>query len=122
MLSGTGSILPSRYPTGLLVHDERIYATTPEGEALCFDLDDGALHWRFRTGDDLLDMVPYRRGVRSILAAPVMFEDLLLVGGCDGILYALDPASGRCLGSASFDSPITGASMCGGGRAGCGYV
>ncbi len=100
-------ILPSRYPTGLLVHDERIYATTPEGEALCFDLDDGALHWRFQTGDDLLDMIPYRRGVRSILAAPAMFEDLLLVGGCDGILYALDPASGRCLGSASFDSPIT---------------
>lgn len=100
-------ILPSRYPTGLLVHGERIYATTPEGEALCFDLNDGALHWRFRTGDDLLDMVPYRRGVRSILAPPVMFEGCLIVCGCDGFMYVLDPATGTCLGSAAFGSPIT---------------
>lgn len=104
-------ILPSRYPTGLLVHGERIYATTPDGEALCFDMVDGALHWRFRTGDDLLDMVPYRRGVRSILAAPVMFEGCLIVCGCDGFLYVLDPATGTCLGSAAFGSPIT-ASPC----------
>ncbi len=100
-------ILPSRYPTGLLVHGERIFATTPDGEALCFGLDDGALHWRFRTGDDLLDMVPYRRGVRSILAAPVMFEGCLIVCGCDGLLYVLDPATGACLGSAAFGSPMT---------------
>ncbi|MDE3259949.1 MAG: PQQ-binding-like beta-propeller repeat protein [Gemmatimonadota bacterium] len=104
-------ILPSRYPTGLLVRDDRIYATTPEGEALCFGMDDGAMHWRFRTGDDLLDMVPYRRGVRSILAAPVMHEGSLIVCGCDGLLYVLDPASGRCLDSAAFGSPIT-ASPC----------
>lgn len=104
-------ILPSRYPTGLLVHSERIYATTPEGEALCFGMDDGALHWRFQTGDDLLDMVPYRRGVRSILAAPMMHEGSLIVCGCDGLLYVLDPASGRCQDRAVFGSPIT-ASPC----------
>ncbi len=104
-------ILPSRYPTGLLAGDDRIFATTPEGEALCFGMDDGALHWRFRTGDDLLDMVPYRRGVRSILAAPVMHEGSLIVCGCDGLLYVLDPASGRCMDSAAFGAPIT-ASPC----------
>ena len=104
-------ILPSRYPTGLHVHGDRIYATTPDGEALCFGMDDGAMHWRFRTGDDLLDMVPYRRGVRSILAAPVMHEGSLIVCGCDGLLYVLDPTSGRCLDSAAFGSPIT-ASPC----------
>ena len=105
------SILPSRYPTGLHVHDDRIYATTPDGEALCFHMDDGTLHWRFQAGDDLLDMVPYRRGVRSILAAPVMFEDYLLVCGCDGSIYVLDPATGDCRGSGAFGSPIT-ASPC----------
>ena len=104
-------ILPSRYPTGLHVYDDRVYATTPDGEALCFGMGDGALHWRFRTGDDLLDMIPYRRGVRSILAAPVMFQGCLIVCGCDGLLYVLDPASGRCLDSAAFGSPIT-ASPC----------
>ena len=100
-------VLPSRYPSGLLVCDDWICATTPDGEALCFGLADGALRWRFQTGDDLLDMVPYRRGVRSILAAPVMFEGCLIVCGCDGFLYVLDPASGRCLGNVAFGSPIT---------------
>ena len=100
-------ILPSSYPTGLLVWDGRIYATTPEGEALCFDFNSGALLWRFQTGGDLLDMVPYRRGVQSILAAPVHFEDCLLVCGCDGCLYALDAASGECRDRVVFGSPIT---------------
>ena len=100
-------ILQSSYPTGLLVRDGRIYATTPEGEALCFDFNSGALLWRFQTGGDLLDMVPYRRGVQSILAAPVHFEDCLLICGCDGCLYALDAASGECWGRAVFGSPIT---------------
>ncbi len=100
-------ILQSSYPTGLLVRDGRIYATTPEGDALCFDFNSGALLWGFQTGGDLLDMVPYRRGVRSILAAPVNFDDCLLISGCDGCLYALDAASGECRGRAAFGSPIT---------------
>ena len=100
-------ILQSSYPTGLLVRDGRIYATTSEGDALCFDFNSGALLWRFQTGGDLLDMVPYRRGVQSILAAPVHFEDCLLICGCDGCLYALDAASGECRGRAAFGSPIT---------------
>ena len=100
-------ILPARYPTGLLVRDGLIYAATPEGEALCFDFNSGALRWRFQTEDSLLDMVPYRRGVRSILAAPVYFEDCLLICGCDGCLYALDAASGKCRGRVVFGSPIT---------------
>ena len=101
------SILPSSYLTGLLVRDGLIYATTPEGEALCFDFNSRALLWRFQTEDSLLDMVPYRRGVRSILAAPIHFEDFLLICGCDGCLYALDTASGECRGRATFGSPIT---------------
>ena len=104
-------VLPSRYPSGLLVHRGRLIATTPDGEVLCFDLDEGTLHWRFQTGDDLLDMVPYRRGVRSILAAPVIFEGCLIVCGCDGFLSVLDPVSGRCLGNVAFGSPIS-ASPC----------
>ena len=100
-------ILSSSYPTGLLVRDGLIYAATPEGEALCFDFNSGALRWRFQTEDSLLDMVPYRRGVRSILAAPVYFEDCLLICGCDGCLYALDAASGKCRGRVVFGSPIT---------------
>ena len=103
------AVLPSRYPTGLAIRGDRFYATTPDGEALCFDLHTGALQWRFRTGDDLMDMVPARRGVRSILAAPVIYEDRLLIGGGDGCLYVLNVETGACVGRAALGSPIAAA-------------
>jgi outer membrane protein assembly factor BamB len=102
-------VLPSRYPTGLMVLNGRIYATTPDGEALCYDLHSGRLYWRFQTGEDLLDMVPYRRGVRSILAAPVAFGNRMLICGCDGCLYVLNAASGACQSRTPFGSPVTAA-------------
>lgn len=100
-------ILPAGYPTGLLVRDGLICATSSEGEVLCFDFNSGTLLWQFQTEVGLLDMVPYRRGVRSILAAPIHFEDCLLICGCDGCLYALDAVSGECRWRSAFGSPIT---------------
>ena len=102
-------VLPSRYPTGLAVRDDRLYASTPDGEALCFDVHSGALVWRLRTGDDLMDMVPARREVRSILAAPVLYGDDLLVCGCDGCLYVLDAHTGARKRRTPLGSPITAA-------------
>jgi len=72
-----------------------------------FVFSSGSVLWGVHAGGDLLDMVPYRRGVRSILAARVNFDDCLLVCGCDGCLYALDAACGECRGRAAFGSPIT---------------
>jgi outer membrane protein assembly factor BamB len=100
-------ILPARYPTGLMVSDGLIYLGTPDGEAFCFDLDSGDLQWRFQTGDDLLDMIPARRGVRSILAAPMLLGDHVLICGCDGCLYVLDRLTGECESQQSFGSPIS---------------
>jgi outer membrane protein assembly factor BamB len=102
-------VLSSRHVSGLTVHGKRIYVTTPDGEAQCYDLYSGELHWRFQTGEDLLDMTPYRRGIRSILAAPAIFRDYLLVGGCDGVLYVLSAVSGECQSRISLGSPITSA-------------
>ena len=113
--AGTGevmwnrAVLPSRYPTGLAVRDDRLYATTPDGEALCLDLQSGALLWRFQTGDDLMDMVPARREVRSILAAPVVYGDRLLICGGDGCVYILNARSGACASRTTLGSPITAA-------------
>ena len=104
-------VLSTRYVSGLTVHGKRIYVTTPDGEAQCYDLHSGELYWRFKTGEDLLDMTPYRRGIRSILAAPVIFRDHLLIGGCDGVLYALDAELGECQSRIFLGSPIT-ASPC----------
>lgn len=102
-------VLPSRYPTGLAIRRDRFYATTPDGEALCFNLHTVALQWRFGTGEDLLDMVPARRGVRSILAAPVFYKDRLLIGGGDGCLYVLNAETGARIGRAALGSPIAAA-------------
>jgi len=102
-------VLSARYVSGLAVHGKRIYVTTPDGEAKCYDVHSGQLCWQFQTGEDLLDMAPYRRGIRSILAAPTIFRDHLLVGGCDGLLYVLDAESGECQSSVSLGSPVTSA-------------
>ena len=113
--AGTGEVvwnrgvLPSRYPTGLAVRDGRLFATTPDGEALCFDLQSGALLWRFQTGDDLVDMVPARREVRSILAAPVIHKDCLLICGGDGCVYVLNARTGACVSRTDLGSPIAAA-------------
>lgn len=113
--AGTGeevwnrAVLPSRYPTGLAVRDGRLYATTPDGEAFCLDLQSGALLWRFQTGDDLMDMVPARREVRSILAAPVIYGDRLLICGGDGCVYVLNARTGACVSRTTLGSPITAA-------------
>lgn len=102
-------VLDAEYATSLAVEDERIYVATANGEARCVDLASGEVMWTFRTGRDLLDMVPFFRGARSILATPVVFRDKVIVCGCDGGLYLLDAASGECLGHTQFDAPIAAA-------------
>ncbi|MDE2999524.1 MAG: PQQ-binding-like beta-propeller repeat protein [Gemmatimonadota bacterium] len=103
------AMLPSRYPTGLAVRDDRFYVTTPDGAAFCFDLKSGALLWRFRTGYDLMDMVPARREVRSIFAKPVIYKDYLLICGGDGCVYILNARTGACVSRTTLGSPITAA-------------
>lgn len=103
------AVLHSRYPTGLAVRHDRLYATTPDGEVFCFDLQSGAVLWRFQTGDDLVDMVPARREVRSILAAPVIYGDRLLICGGDGFLYILNARTGACVSRTDLGSPIAAA-------------
>ena len=99
--------MDATYPSGLAVEGEMIYTTTPTGEVRCLNLTSGELVWKFRCGNDLLDMTPYRRKTRSILAAPVVVDRLLLVGGCDGRLYLLRQDSGTLEGWAQLDGPVT---------------
>jgi outer membrane protein assembly factor BamB len=102
-------VLSARCPTGLAADESRIYATTSEGEAHGYDLHSGRRLWSFQSGEDLLDMTPYRRGIRSLLAAPTLLGGQVLVGGCDGQLSLLDRSTGAIRGQFSFDAPITAA-------------
>ena len=99
------------YGTGVAVADDRIFTATAAGSAHCHDLHTGEALWQFQSGDDLLDMTPYRRESRSLLAAPVPLDGHVLVAGCDGWLSVLDCATGACTDRASFGAPLT-ASPC----------
>ena len=103
------SVLDGDYPSGLAVDGERIFVTTPSGEVRCHDLQSGELYWKFQTGADLLDMTPYKRGIASILADPVIYQDMVLVGANDGVLYALDVETGQAVGRNTFGAPISAA-------------
>lgn len=99
------------YAAGVAVADNRIYAATAAGTVHCFDMQAGSSVWQFQSGEDLLDMTPYKRGIRSLLAAPVPMNGSVLVGGCDGWLYVLDRTTGACTDRAYFGAPIS-ASPC----------
>ena len=92
-----------------MVHNDQIYLATPAGGIQSYDLHTGKFAWQFETGDDKLDMIPYRRGDRSILAAPVNCGNRLLIAACDGCLYVLDPNSGNCISRTSFGEAISAA-------------
>jgi outer membrane protein assembly factor BamB len=102
-------VLDAEYASGLITEGDRIYVATNQGAVRCLDLHSGELLWSFEVGDDLLDMTPFRRGARSILAAPVRFRDLVIVCGVDGALYALEAERGSLVSRTQFDAPITAA-------------
>ena len=97
------------YAAGLAADTAHIYVTTAAGEVQSYALHSGHPRWRFQAGEALLAMTCYRRQGRSLLAAPVRWRDYVVVGGLDGRLYLLDEASGACVGSAEFGSPISAA-------------
>ena len=99
------------YATGIAVANDRIYAVTAAGTVHCYELHGGGSVWQFQSGEDLLDMTPYKRGIRSLLAAPVLFMDHVLVGSCDGWLNVLERATGECTDRVFFGAPIS-ASPC----------
>ncbi len=103
----TRSLDAAPYPTGIASAGNRLFVGTGSGEVLCFDDGDDAPLWRFRVTDDLLDMTPYARGIRSVLARPVPFGDLVVAPACDGRVYLLKQSTGRVHACVSFDGPVS---------------
>lgn len=99
----------ARYPTGLAAAADHLYVTTSGDEAQCYELSSGRLLWSYQTGTDLLDMAPGRRERRSLLAAPLVLEEQVVIGGCDGRLSVLDAATGAVQAVIALGSPITAA-------------
>ena len=97
------------YASGLTATVDRVYATTPGGQLRCWDLETQDPLWHVETGLDLLDMTPYRRGIRSVLSAPVEVAGRVIAGANDGALYIADAGTGECVGRDEFGAPITAA-------------
>ena len=104
-----GDVLDAQYPTQVLVEGERMYVTTNQGRIRCLGLAPREAHWSVQAKDDLLDMNPFRRGVRSMWAAPVRYRDLLVVGGIDGRFYLVNSETGDVASRTEFPAPISAA-------------
>ena len=100
---------PGGFPSGLALAEDKIYVATSAGEVHCLDRRSGKAEWTFAGGEDLVDMVPGRRGGSSILAAPVVWREWVVVCGNDGFASMLDPASGKCLNRTFMGAPLSAA-------------
>ncbi len=74
---------PSSWP-GLRVHDDTLYVANQQ-HVYALSLPDGQVRWTFPAEADR---------DRTFFAAPTPAGDLLLVGGYDNVLYALDAQTG----------------------------
>ena len=98
--------LAGLYPAGMAADDEHLYVATPSGVVQALDPGTGTEQWRVNAGRDLLDMTPYERGVSSLLASPTRVGSWLIVGGNDGVLRLIDPASGEVRAEAALGAPV----------------
>ena len=54
-------------------------------------------------------MAPARRGGSALLAAPILYDNHLVVSGVDGCLHFLNRSTGACEVKMSLGSPVTAA-------------
>lgn len=99
----------SRYVSGLTTDGHLVYGNTEDGCSFAFDADNGEVLWRYQTGPALLDMSPARRGGSALLAAPILYDNHLVVSGVDGCLHFLNRSTGDCEARVSLGSPVTAA-------------
>ena len=95
------------YATGILIEEQRIYAGACDGTVIACELDSGRLLWRFQTGPNVLDMAAQQRGISTVLAPPVRYDQWIVACGVDAVLYLLNAGTGECEARTPFDAPIT---------------
>ncbi len=97
------------YPTGLALAGNKIYVATSAGAVQCRDRCGGMVEWNYGSGEDLVDMVPRRRGGRSVLASPLVWGQWVVACGNDGVVSLLDASSGKCLSRTALGAPVSAA-------------
>ncbi len=86
--------------TGLMV-------TSAAGTVYRLDAATGELLWRAHLPDEaLLPMGPYRKSGPVVVSGPTVTEQDILQGTCGGLIYRVDPTSGRADVVADLGAPI----------------
>ncbi len=88
--------------SGVTVSEEAVFVGSREDELLALDRANGALLWSFPQEGQEDD------GLEGIYASPAVTDDLVLVGGYNGILYALDPSTRQKVWEFQTDDSIVG--------------
>ncbi len=111
----TGGLLWTRQAAGDVIAwncaHNLLVANTQEGPTECRRVGSGRLRWRYEHNDDLLDMVPYRRAIRSAVAKPLVTSRGVLVAGADGIVKLLDARTGTARDTLDVGAPVVASAM-----------
>ena len=72
-----------------------VVAATLGGRIFAVDQAAGRVRWSMQTGDSLPRNVAPAGGWDLLVSSPVVVNDVVVIGGRDGVVYALDLATGR---------------------------
>lgn len=86
--------------------DGVLLVPTQFGTLNALDAASGVELWSIEAGDALIHTAHYRPAAATYGSAPVVAGGLVWLGGADGVLRALDPATGERLWSTCLGAPI----------------
>lgn len=86
--------------------DGRLFVPTPRDYLYALDAASGDRLWRVGAGDSVIRPLPYKVAARGFVGAAVVTGDVVWAGATDGVLRAIDAASGAVLWSSDLGAPI----------------
>jgi outer membrane protein assembly factor BamB/uncharacterized protein YuzB (UPF0349 family) len=94
--------------TPLVTENEVVFGTSQSG-LMALDRVTLDIKWQFATALSLLYTAPYtRHPCATIETSPVLVGETVFFGASDGVLYAIDKETGKCLWKHPTGSPIFG--------------
>ena len=85
---------------GVAVNDDVVIATGDEGSVWALNSSDGSVRWAFPKDEE--------EDIAAVFTNPLIVHDLAVVGDAEGVLYALDLATGEPRWTAQLDTSIRG--------------